>query len=113
MARKVIVELVDDYDGESTAEETVLFAIDGVNYEIDLSGLNAAALRGLFEQWTPHARKVGRAAKTKAAPGKARAVDREQSMAIREWARANGFDVSTRGRVPVEVMEAYDKANAA
>ena len=44
MARKVIVELVDDYDGESKAEGTVVFSIDGATYEIDLSELNAKAL---------------------------------------------------------------------
>lgn len=48
MARKVTVELVDD------------FAADGVTYELDLSALNASSLRGVFERWTPHARKVGR-----------------------------------------------------
>ncbi|WP_405495764.1 Lsr2 family protein [Nocardia sp. NBC_00511] len=114
MARKVIVEMVDDFDGESIAEETVLFAVDGVDYEIDLSALNAAALRGQFERWTAHASKVGRTTKGKAAAAKgAPAVDREQSRAIRDWARANGFDVSARGRVAVEVIEAYNKADAA
>ncbi|GAB0102727.1 iron-regulated nucleoid-associated protein Lsr2 [Nocardia sp. JMUB6875] len=113
MARKVIVEMVDDYDGESTAEETVLFAVDGVSYEIDLSRLNAAALRGLFEQWIPHARKVGRAAKGKASTGRTRpSVDREQTQTIRNWARANGFDVSSRGRILAEIIEAYNKAAA-
>ncbi|QLY30412.1 Lsr2 family protein [Nocardia huaxiensis] len=112
MARKVIVEMVDDYDGKSTAEETVQFAIDGVAYEIDLSKLNAAKMRGEFEQWTQHARKVGRAPRGKAS-GRARAaVDREQTQAIREWARKNGFEVSSRGRVSAEIMEAYNKANS-
>ena len=36
MARKVEVQLIDDSDG-SKSEETVTFAIDGINYEIDLS----------------------------------------------------------------------------
>ncbi|WP_040815885.1 histone-like nucleoid-structuring protein Lsr2 [Nocardia concava] len=114
MARKVIVEMVDDYDGESTAEETVLFTVDGVNYEIDLSPSNAAALRALFEQWTPYARKVGRASKAKAASGRPRpTVNREQTQTIRNWARTNGFDVSSRGRIPAAIVEAYNKAAAA
>ncbi|MGW4248112.1 histone-like nucleoid-structuring protein Lsr2 [Nocardia sp. NPDC004722] len=111
MARKVTVELVDDYDGKSTAEETVLFAVDGRDYEIDLSKLNAAALRGLFEHWTPHARKVGRAPRGNAT-GKARTtVDREQMQVIRNWARRNGFEVFSRGRVSAEILDAYNKAD--
>ncbi|MFB7719935.1 MULTISPECIES: Lsr2 family protein [unclassified Nocardia] len=112
MARKVIVEMVDDFDGDSIAEETVLFAVEGVDFEIDLSAANAAKLREVFEQWTPYARKLGRgrAKSTAAAAPKARpAIDREQSRAIRDWARQNGFEVSTRGRVSTEILDAYNK----
>ncbi|MGV9834295.1 histone-like nucleoid-structuring protein Lsr2 [Nocardia niigatensis] len=110
MARKVIVELVDDYDGKSTAEETVLFAVDGVAYEIDLSKLNAANMRGMFERWTQHARKMGRAPKTSTSSKTRSTVDREQTQAIRNWARKNGFEVSSRGRVSAEILDAYNKA---
>ena len=44
MAQRVQVILEDDYDG-GTADETVAFAIDGAEYEIDLSSKNAASLR--------------------------------------------------------------------
>ncbi|MBB5918496.1 hypothetical protein BJY24_007408 [Nocardia transvalensis] len=111
MARKVIVELVDDYDGKSEAEETVRFAVDGSEYEIDLSVLNAGKLRGVFEQWTPHARKVGRTARAKDKAPSRTAAGREQTAAIREWARKNGYSVSQRGRIQSEVVEAYNKAS--
>ena len=45
MAKKVTVTLVDDFDGEGPADETVEFSIDGVSYEIDLSARNAQKLR--------------------------------------------------------------------
>ncbi|WP_456320117.1 Lsr2 dimerization domain-containing protein [Nocardia aurea] len=45
MARKVVVTVVDDYDGKSQAAETVSFALDGEVYEIDLSETNAESLR--------------------------------------------------------------------
>ncbi|MFF2554832.1 Lsr2 family protein [Nocardia sp. NPDC058058] len=115
MARKVIVEMVDDFDGDSIAEETVLFAVDGVGFEIDLSTANAAKLREVFDQWAPYARKVGRSRSTKgttsAAPKARPAIDREQTRAIREWARQNGFEVSTRGRVSAEILDAYNKVD--
>ncbi|MFB8276970.1 histone-like nucleoid-structuring protein Lsr2 [Nocardia colli] len=110
MARHVVVTLVDDFDGKSSAEETVVFGLDGVSYEIDLSVLNASTLRGIFEQWTPNARKVGRAPRgtsSKARP----AATRENTAAIREWATKNGHKVSTRGRIAAEIVEAYKKAS--
>lgn len=109
MAKKVTVELIDDYDGKSEAEETVVFGLDGATYEMDLSVLNASALRGLFEQWTPHARKVGRVQKGKSVTQPA--TGREQTQAIREWARQNGYEVSSRGRIQADIVDAYKKAN--
>ncbi|MFE3191008.1 Lsr2 family protein [Nocardia sp. NPDC059240] len=113
MAKKVTVTLVDDYDGESKADETVFFSIDGNDYEIDLSNKNAGKLRESLESWTEKARKVGRSKRgsTKVAPGRTRpAVDREESTAIREWARAQGHQVSSRGRIPAEIVDAYQRA---
>ncbi|CAM3894697.1 histone-like nucleoid-structuring protein Lsr2 [Smaragdicoccus niigatensis] len=115
MAKKVTVTLVDDVDGESTADTTVEFGLDGVSYEIDLSSLNAAKLREQLEVWIAHARRTGGrrvASKTPGQPvSKNRvAVDREQSAAIREWARRNGHKVSARGRISAEITEAYNKA---
>ncbi len=120
MAQKVTVTLVDDLDG-GTAEETVEFGIDGVAYEIDLSTDNAVNLRDAVAGYVAHARKAGGGQRRRgggtqtrrsagAASGRA-AVDREQNQAIREWARKNGMNVSDRGRIPAEVLEAYHKKN--
>ncbi|WP_040833021.1 histone-like nucleoid-structuring protein Lsr2 [Nocardia brevicatena] len=117
MAKKVTVSLIDDVDGESIADETIEFAIDGVSYEIDLSAANASKLREEMEQWVNNARRVSGRRRVKAAAGgsgggtKARAsMDREQSAAIREWARRNGHKVSARGRISAEVTDLYNKA---
>ncbi|MGW0252020.1 histone-like nucleoid-structuring protein Lsr2 [Nocardia goodfellowii] len=110
MARKVVVTLVDDYDGKSKAEETVSFAVDGVCYEMDLSALNASQLRGIFQQWTPHARKVartGRANRSKKGSG----IDSQRAAAIRTWARKHGHKVSSRGRISAELATAYTAAD--
>jgi len=37
--------------------------------------------------------------------------NREQTAAIRAWARANGHQVSDRGRIPKSVIEAYQAAH--
>lgn len=107
MAQKVQVVLVDDLDG-GTADETITFAVDGVSYEIDLSTANAAQLRDAFAAWVGHARRVGGRTRTvRRGTGTARAAG-GQSAAIREWARANGFTVNERGRIPAEVKAAFD-----
>ncbi|KFZ80838.1 hypothetical protein ED92_10960 [Amycolatopsis sp. MJM2582] len=120
MAQKVSVSLVDDIDG-TEAEETVEFGLDGVSYHIDLSEENAEELRDIFEQYVEHGRRAGgRKRKAVAAPAVAAlsvvskaptAADREQNQAIRAWARKNGYEVSDRGRIPSEVVEAYHKKN--
>ncbi|MET8871953.1 histone-like nucleoid-structuring protein Lsr2 [Nocardia sp. NPDC004278] len=111
MARKVVVTLVDDYDGKSPAEETVAFALDGVEYQIDLSTDNASQLRGVFDNWTLNARRTGRAPRGRGLASRS-ANDRARTAAIRDWARKKGLTVSARGRISAEVANAYEKANA-
>jgi hypothetical protein len=57
VASKTVVELFDDLDG-GHADETVSFALDGVDYEIDLSAANAAALRDALAEFVSHAHRV-------------------------------------------------------
>ncbi|HEX4705815.1 MAG TPA: Lsr2 family protein [Pseudonocardiaceae bacterium] len=67
MASKTVVELFDDLDG-GRADETVRFALDGVEYEIDLSAKHAASLRDTLAVYIGHAhRPAGRARRTAAA----------------------------------------------
>jgi hypothetical protein len=112
MAKKVTVTLVDDFDGDGPADETVEFSIDGVSYEIDLSAKNAKKLREDLKQWIEAGRRVGgRRRGRSGGSGRGRAsIDREQSAAIREWARRSGHKVSTRGRIPAEIIEAFHAA---
>ena len=111
MAQRVQIILEDDYDG-GTADETVSFAIDGAEYEIDLSEKNASGLRDALAPWLAHARKTGgRRRRTAVAPAAKSADSAGNTSEIRAWALANGHDVSSRGRVSAEVREAYEKAH--
>jgi len=115
MAQKVQVLLVDDVDG-GTADETVTFGLDGVTYEIDLTSENAAKLRDAFAQWVANARKVsGRSASRSSARSSSststRTARSNEAQEIREWAKANGYQVSERGRISAEVKKAYDDAH--
>ena len=120
MAQQVSVTLVDDLDG-SEATETVSFGLDGRSYEIDLSVENAARLRDATVPFVAAARKPGsggsggirrgrRQPLAQEEPRPARST-REQTAAIRQWARENGHQVSERGRIPKAVIEAYQAAS--
>jgi hypothetical protein len=109
MAQKVQVILVDDIDGGS-ADETVSFSLDGVAYEIDLSDANATKMRDVFAPYVGSARRVGgRGAGGRARGRRARGAD-SRTAEIREWAKANGHQVSERGRIAASVVQAYEKA---
>jgi hypothetical protein len=105
MATKTTVELIDDLDGKPAAE-TLAFGLDGSEYEIDLSEKNAKALRKAIEEYVASARRVGgrkAVVRTQVATG----VD---NRAVRAWAASNGIELSTRGRIPAEVIEKYHTA---
>ncbi|MBT2550532.1 Lsr2 family protein [Arthrobacter sp. ISL-65] len=106
--RKTIVVLEDDLDG-SEASETVQFAVDGAEYEIDLNEAHATELRQALSRYTNAARKIsggrGRPNSRKASTGG------NDSRAIRMWAADNGIAVNTRGRIQAEVVEKYNAAH--
>ncbi|MGI8869706.1 MAG: histone-like nucleoid-structuring protein Lsr2 [Mycobacteriales bacterium] len=112
MSQKVQVLLIDDLDG-GPADETIAFALDGSAYEIDLSKKNAAVLREAMAGYVGKARRAGRGPARAPAPRTAKSVpiDRDQAAAIRGWARRNGHTVSDRGRIPANVVDAYNFAH--
>ena len=69
MASKTVVELFDDLDG-GQADETVSFALDGVEYEIDLSAANATQLRSVLAAYVSHAHRAPSKAKRPGRPVK-------------------------------------------
>ncbi|HEU5471830.1 MAG TPA: Lsr2 family protein [Actinophytocola sp.] len=111
MAQKVTVTLVDDLDG-SEAEETVEFGLDGASYQIDLSEDNAERLRDALAEYVEHARRSGGRkrglSRPAGRPPRTASADREQNQAIRQWARKQGMKVSDRGRIPSDVIDAYN-----
>jgi hypothetical protein len=107
MARQVTLTLVDDIDG-SQATETVSFGLDGRRYDIDLSTAHVTQLRDALASYVAAARRGTGGISRRRSPAASRpAGDREQTAAIRQWARANGQSVSDRGRISRAVLEAY------
>jgi len=110
MAQKTLIQLVDDLDGTPIAEgegRTVTFALNGVTYEIDLSDAHVEELTEGLSPYVAAGRRTGRKAAASTSGTKS---DPAELQKIREWARANGHDVSNRGRVSGTVRDAYNAA---
>lgn len=111
MAQKVEVTLIDDLDG-GKADETVTFSLDGAQYVIDLSGKNAKQLRESLARYIDAARKekgirlTGRGGRRASA-----APSGPDTSEVRTWAKAQGYDVSERGRVSKDLIVKFQEAH--
>lgn len=109
MAQKIQTLVIDDLDG-SEAEGTVRFAVDGVHYEIDLNVVHAKELRNTLARYTQAGRKVTGAIRRPARSGARASGDGLSTMEVRDWAKAHGFEVKDRGRVPADVAAKFRAA---
>jgi len=115
MVKRTLIQLVDDLDGTPIDGNggTLAFALEGRSFEIDLTDENAQKIREALAPFIEAGRRVDGAAATK--PGRARrsrqGTGPEDSSSVREWARANGYTVSDRGRVSQPILEAYRAAH--
>ncbi|ASR54190.1 hypothetical protein CBP52_02440 [Cellulomonas sp. PSBB021] len=109
MAQRVVTHLVDDLTG-GEATRTVLFSFDGKSFEIDLNDENLAALEGALAPYIAAGRRTG-GSTARPAARRSRGSGPGTAAHVRVWAKANGYDVPERGRIPATVRAAYDKAN--
>ena len=117
MSSRTVITMIDDLDG-TTGDEvtTVSFGIDNDRYEIELSPENLAALEEVFAPYIAAGRIKSRRRTPQDVPVRSqkpttnseRARQRKQNKRIRTWARQQGWDLGNRGRIPEEVMAAYE-----
>lgn len=119
MAETLIRQLIDDLDGkpiDTGLGHQVTFSYQGADYRIDLRPANADKIDAAFAPFIKSAEKVPPGGKVRATTSIAAKVSgsgrsAEQLQAIREWAGKNGFDVSPRGRIKADVIDAFDAAH--
>ena len=124
MSERIVRQVIDDIDGSEIPDGSggrVEFSVRGVDYQIDLSTANIAKFEKVLKPYVDAAEKVRgpreRVHKTSGnGHGKGHrhgqgAPSKEQLAAVRDWARKNGYDVSTRGRIKGEVIEAFEAAH--
>lgn len=111
MARKVVVELVDDIDGTEFGGdgESIGYAFDGVEYQIDLKDEHAKEFRETLEYYIAHSTRVGGRKHRSDRPVNPTAGKRQSGEAkkIRDWAIEQGYELSSRGRIPAEIEQAF------
>jgi hypothetical protein len=118
LAQQTSINLIDDLTG-GQAVETVHFALDGRNFEIDLNKKNAAALRKALGGFVANARKASPTnnRKPQGSVGRASAVARSGGTkadraaylsAVRTWAHDSGLRVGDRGRISADILARYE-----
>jgi hypothetical protein len=112
MAQRVV--LTDDLDG-SEATQTLNYTVDGQEYEIDLSEDNIQRFHEALEPFVSKSRPVERrlipTPTRRTGQRRSRGSGRDDIPQIRAWAESQGMDVSARGRVKKEIIDAYDEAH--
>ena len=140
MGKIVTIEYVDDLEGTSIDAEsvdTVDFSYRGQDYILVLTKKNGAQFDKDVSRYITAAKKAqsrdartarktaakpaSRKANTPISSTRRRTTPRqraeavlsgpERTRAIRQWAADNGHTVSTRGRMPAAVLQAYDAAH--
>lgn len=115
MATVSVITLTDSLDERiKTGVETVTFfhPVFGTKHEIELSEKNRehfAAHLTKLDKYFDAAREVTPEPVKPTKPAGAKS----DLTKVREWAKANGFEVGDRGRIKAEILEAYDKAHSA
>jgi hypothetical protein len=104
--QRVAIQLEDDLTG-GPADETIKFAVDGRDYEIDLNTRHATAFRRQLAPFVQHARLVH----AQRARARTRTTaSRQRSRDIRAWAEQHGLPVAEHGRLPSNVVHEYELA---
>lgn len=103
--RETVTRITDDLTGrEVEAAQEVKFAMNDEVFTLDLSGESFSALLAFGRERSGEALRA--ALKTKASRSS------ERNKKIREWAPGHGYQVSDHGRIPADVVKAYEAAHS-
>ncbi len=112
MAKTIIT--TDDLDGSPDAE-TISFSYAGSDYTIDLAKKNKTAFEKALKPYLDAATSPSSRRSSRSSSSSGRSSSRRRSSvdtaAVRAWAQENGMEVSERGRISREVLEAYHAAH--
>ena len=115
MAEIQTTTLIDDLTGKPLDTESahrIHFSVEGKTYRLDVDQKGADKFSAALEQFVEAATKVtGGTVKRAASPVRRSAANSGEQTKMREWAKANGYAVAERGRIPASIQEAYAAAH--
>lgn len=113
MGSRTTVTLFDDFDGSTEGVRTVTIGLDRQTVELDLSEANYAKVRYFLTPYLNAGHRTSTSSSSaRRKPSSAADGKRDDNHVIRECAEANGHEVSTRGRIKKEIVDAYQAANS-
>ena len=110
MAQRVQTILVDDLDGTELGDDgqTIRFGWLGAECTIDLSQANVDRFAAVLTPYVDAGQRVGgRRTSTSNSKSSFRGAGQVDTKAVRKRASSNGIELSSRGRVPADVIEKY------
>jgi hypothetical protein len=111
MSKIIVEDVLDDLDNALTADQTINFSFQGIAYEIDLTDEHATQLREVVTNYANAGRRVSNFNGTPVA-ATTKGVHRTTrkgytAREVREWARAQGMEVSDFGRLHDDLIDQY------
>jgi hypothetical protein len=112
VAQRAQTILVDDLDGTELGDDgqTIRFGWLGAEYTIDLSQANVDKFAAAITPYVDAGQRIGGRRTSNSSRGPSGGAGQIGTKAVRKWASSNGIEVSSRGRVPAEVIEKYRAA---
>lgn len=107
--KRFVWEITDDYTGEQVPEDearVVRLSYNGKHYELDLSEESATKLDEVIAPFLARTKPQVTSRFPRSGIEKRQ---RNETKAIREWARENGMQVSARGVISQQVRDAYNE----
>ncbi|MGS0688826.1 histone-like nucleoid-structuring protein Lsr2 [Nakamurella sp. GG22] len=111
MVTQTQVTVVDDIDGSTDDVITCAFGLGPNQYEIDLSAENREELENVLAKFIDAARLVQGGKRARRKSSTSTRTDRQHTAEVRAWAKEQGLQVSERGRIGKEVLDAYRDAH--
>ena len=109
MASRTITTLTDDIDGGDADETSPSRSTADLRDRPVQEGLDRMVKA--LQPYTTAARTTGGRRRSGTGRTTRRGADKDQLAKIRDWARANGHQVSDGGRISTAVQEPYNAAN--
>ena len=113
MAQRVQTILVDDLDGTELGDDgqTIRFGWLGAEYTIDLSQANVDKFAAAISPFVDAGQRIGgRKTRSSGPSTNGNGNGQIDTKAVRKWAASNGIELSSRGRVPADVVEKFKAA---